>query len=87
MHCGYTEYEIGETTFLFYKDIIEEIAIQLNYNSVVHLLSRDYADEEVLKFVDTCNPLKLDLNETSNKNSNKNSPKVTMKSLKNTGLI
>ena len=60
MHCGYTEDQIDDMSYIFYKDVIAEIALQLNYTSVVHLLGRDYSDKNIMKTVQDSNPFFVD---------------------------
>jgi len=89
VHCGYTEETLHNTSYLFYKDLVCEIGLLLNYNSVTHLLGRDYADADVSKYVDSCNPIHIDFNkpQTSTGIKNVTHEKVTMNTLKNFGLI
>jgi hypothetical protein len=80
------ENEIDELSYCFYKDIISEISINLRYGAVVHLLSRDYSDEKVSKYVEEMNPFSIDIN--NDNNSNKQSGKrVTLGMLKSMGVI
>ena len=76
-------------TYIFYKDLIAELAIDLNYKSVVHLLARDYSDESVVKHVEDQNPFMVSLNiDKPNKETNKNSAKkVTLGSLQQLGML
>ena len=80
-------------SYVFYKDIITEIALKLNHSSVVHLLGRDYADEEVMKYVESCNPMVIDVNKevkdskSKNKNISANHKKATIGTLKEFGFI
>jgi hypothetical protein len=85
IHCGYLESEIDELSYCFYKDVISEISINLRYGAVVHLLSRDYSDEKVSKYVEEMNPFSIDINFN---NENKSSgQKVTLGMLKSMGVV
>lgn len=77
-------------SYLFYKDLISEIAIKLQYDSVVHLLGRDYSDEETMNFVNNQNPFFINLDEdknNSNSKSKQNSNKITIGALKDLGMF
>lgn len=67
-------------SYIFYKDLITEIAIDLNYKQVVHLLSRDYSDESVIETVHNCNPFEIDFASNTKKRKS-----VSMNQLKNIG--
>lgn len=83
LYVGYTEYDIEDMTFIFYKDLIGEIAIKLNYETVVHLLGRDYSDESVATLVQDSNPM-----QTKDKDDSKSKGEtVTLGLLKNMGMI
>ena len=72
-------------SYIFYKDLISEIAISLNYNAIVHLLARDYSDESVLKQVQSSNPFFIDMKD--DKVQTKNTEKITIGKLKEMGLL
>jgi len=87
LHCGYTEKDIGEMSYIFYKDIIAEIAIDLQYNSVVHLLGRDYSDETVSEYVNKHNPFMMSLEESKEDVTIGAHKKVTLGVLKDFGMM
>lgn len=83
LYVGYKECDMDEMTFVFYKDLIGEIAIKLNYETVVHLLGRDYSDESVASLVQDSNPM-----HTKDKDEGKaKGETVTLGLLKNMGMI
>jgi peptide subunit release factor RF-3 len=89
LHCGYNEVEIDEMSYIFYKDLIAEIAIQLQYDSVVHFLGRDYSDESTMEFVNNQNPFFV---QADNKDKDKNvktqsSKKLTIGALQEAGMF
>jgi tRNA G26 N,N-dimethylase Trm1 len=87
LHCGYTEDQINEISYIFYKDLLSEIQLDLQYTASVNLLSKDYADEKVSDYVEKSNPFFVDLNEyKSNKKSSNTTEKLTMSKLKNLGI-
>ena len=71
-------------TYIFYKDIIGEIALHLNFQQIVHLLSRDYSDESVVTKVHEANPFYIDLND-DDKSSKKKS--VSIQQIKQLGSV
>jgi len=83
LYCGYRELEIDDMSYNFYRDLIAEIAIMLQYKSVVHILGRDYADESVFEYVNKCNPFMVNLKEDEPKKHKK----LTMKELQGSGLL
>jgi hypothetical protein len=85
IHCGYLETEIDQLSYCFYKDIISEISINLRYGAVVHLLSRDYSDEKVSKYVEEMNPFSVDIEVHNDKKTT--GKKVTLGMLKSMGVI
>jgi hypothetical protein len=89
LHCGYTEKDIDEISYIFYKDIITEITIHLNYSSVVHLLGRDYSDESTFDYVDKCSPMSIDSHGIKNdiKQPINSGKKVTMSTLRDFGML
>ncbi|MGE5438067.1 MAG: hypothetical protein ACM3O3_12710 [Syntrophothermus sp.] len=86
LHCGYNEYEIGEMTYGFYKDVMVEIGLQLHYDSVVPLLGRDYGDEKTLEYVNNNNPVLLSFDDDKVKPVKKEQ-KVTISMLKDFGMF
>jgi hypothetical protein len=72
-------------SYIFYKDLISEIAISLNYNAIVHLLARDYSDESVLKQVQSSNPFFVDIKD--DKVKTKNTGKITLGKLREIGML
>lgn len=71
-------------TYIFYKDVIQEIALQFQFDTVKHLLSRDYADDEVFEYVSSQNPFLIDLDGVTETKKHK---KVTMNALKDFGFM
>jgi hypothetical protein len=84
LYVGYTEFDMSEMTFIFYKDLINEIAIKLNYETVVHLLGRDYSDESVASLIQDSNPMYTKDQEDKKV---KKGETVTLGMLKNMGMI
>jgi hypothetical protein len=70
-------------SYIFYKDIIKELALDLQHKTVSHLMARDYADESVIEYVNSQNPFLIDV-DGDNSSQRK---KVTMNSLKDLGFI
>jgi hypothetical protein len=83
LNTGYTEDEIDEMTYMFYKDLLIEISINLQFKTVVNLLGRDYADETTFDMVHKANPLFVNLDEASQQKVKK----VTMNTLRSFGLL
>lgn len=85
IHCGYDENQIDNMSYIFYRDIISELAIKFQYESVLPLLSRDYSDEKVSELVTSYNPLTINLSDKAvNKNLGK---KVTLNGLRDAGFL
>lgn len=66
-------------TYIFYKDIIAEIAINLQYQSVVHLLARDYSDESVATYVEDHNPFLVNFDKKKKSKKGKKAATPDMK--------
>lgn len=79
INCGYKEDDIDNITFLFYKDLMQEIGIKLNYDSISHILANPYA-EKSSEIVNNCNPFNVDLE------SNLGKPKATLGLLEKLGI-
>lgn len=80
INCGYKEEDIDNITYLFYKDLIQEIAIKLNYNSISHILANPYV-EKSSEIVSNYNPFNVDLEDNS-----LGKPKATLGLLKQLGI-
>jgi hypothetical protein len=75
-------------SYIFYKDLISEISLKLHYQSTVHLLGRDYSDESVLDFVNSSNPIMIDLDKKIGEiKKGTDKPKVTLGLLKDFGMF
>jgi len=81
INCGYKEDDIDNITYLFFKDLIQEIAIKLNYSSISHILANPYI-EKSSEIVSDYNPFNVD---TDSKKNN-DSPKVTLGLLSKLGI-
>lgn len=82
VHCGFTENEIDEFSFVFYKDCIGELAIKFNYGAISHILANPYAGEEGQRMVQESNPFNISL-----ENKSKKKKKLTINDIKGSGLI
>lgn len=87
LYCGYLEWEIDEISYNFYKDLIAEIAVKLQFNCVSHILAKDHADETVFEYVNECNPFMVKLGKEKEKEANKSGKKLTLKALQASGLV
>jgi hypothetical protein len=83
VHCGFTEDEILNFSYLYYKDCIAELAIVFRYNAVSHVLSNPYAGEEGSKMVESSNPFNVKQGEAKAVKK----PKATMGLLNNLGIF
>jgi len=86
LHCGYTEDQINEISYIFYKDLLSEIQLDLQYTASVNLLAKDYADEKVSDYVEKSNPFFVDLNEYNPNKKSSKKDKLTISKLKNLGI-
>lgn len=80
---GLTQSQILDMEYPFYKDVIQELYIKLNYGTAQHLMGRDYSDEKTIKYIEEQNPFKINLEEKSNKSEGK---RVTLGFLKSIGM-
>jgi len=80
INCGYLEDDIDNITFLFYKDLIQEIGIKLNYDSISHILANPYI-EKSSEIVSNYNPFNIDL-----ESNNSGKPKATLGLLEKLGI-
>jgi hypothetical protein len=83
-HTGYTYEDLRNLEYIYYNDLLEEVASKLQYMACVNILGRDYADESVFEFVDKANPINIE----KIKENEKEKPKerMTLDKLKQTGL-
>jgi hypothetical protein len=69
----------------FYKDIMQELLLKLNYEDNQILMARDYCDNDMRKQIIENNPIRVDLDE---KNKEQDAPKrVTLGMLKSMGIV
>jgi len=57
VHSGFTEIQIDEFSYSFYKGCIKELIIKIQFDSVSHLLGNNNCDEKTQKAIDCANPL------------------------------
>lgn len=84
-NTGYTYKSLRELEYIYYNDLLGEVALKLQYMASVNILGRDYADESVFEFIDKANPINID---QTKKEDDKDKPKekMTLDKLKQTGL-
>jgi hypothetical protein len=67
--------------YIFYKDLINEIALDLRYKSVSHILSNPYVSDG-WKIVEENNPMTIELEEKQSSGK-----RVTLGMLKSMGVV
>jgi hypothetical protein len=68
----------------FYKNIITELYIKLNFGTAQFLMARDYSDEKVMNSVNEQNPFNIDLSDKIKKSSGN---RITLGALKGMGIV
>jgi len=79
---GFKKEDLLEMDYIFYKDLLSELAILTNFGAVSHILSNPYA-EKSSELVERANPFNIDLDDL--KDTGK--PKATLSVMKQFGLI
>ena len=88
--CAYTSYTyetLKELEYIYYNDLLEEVALKLQYMSVVNLFGRDYSDEGLPGFIEAYNPINIDHTDKTKKDNGVPKERVTLNKLKEVGLI
>lgn len=88
-NSSYTYKELMELEFIYYKDLLVEIGLKLQYLSISNVLGRSYTDEKIFELVDQKNPVYINHTEREEKEKDiaGGSEKVTITKLREVGLI
>ena len=79
---GFKEEDIENMSYIFYKDLLNELAIELNFGSVSHILSNPYY-KDASELVSKNSPFNIDLDSLNNTGK----PKATLSVMKQFGMI
>lgn len=81
-HCGFKPKDIDDFSYLEYKDILFELGVKLNFESMSNLYGNGYAGESYSQ-IQEANPFKQKIE----KEAKKSAPKVTLDMIKSMGLL
>ncbi|WP_461614576.1 hypothetical protein [Clostridium sp. Marseille-QA1073] len=80
VHCGISERELDECSYVFFNDCINELIIKLEYDCIINILGNSFADDTAIKYVNERNPFNTIHTKTQNN-------KLTMDDIKKSGLL
>jgi len=80
VHCGFTELDIDNFSYIFYKDCLNELAVKLNYEGIINILANPFV-EDSMDIVSQYSPFTY-----SSEKQEKKPNRITMKDLQQMGL-
>lgn len=78
VHSGFTEQQLDEFSYCFFKDCLKELGIKLQYDGVVPIIGNSFA-KDANEIINKFNPINRDDDETSTPKTHK----MTLEAFKN----